>query len=306
MGSVFTMAVACMGHCVFQNFTGFDKKRAKGEFFRLALSVLWMLSAALLMALVQINGDSMQASRLKRIQTGGAANNVMDRIFISLPKIPDGSLWNPDIALHSFIVISLVACFVHWPFLTAIARLRRYMWLFGFGYFLRMFCLAGTIMPPSNPTCVPVERGLIESILMTPALLFGFIHTCTDKIFSGHTIVATLLMWSWIDARAAVSDPWYSPWYIYPVAHTIFMILTSIMGWNHYTVDIIVSLFINTLNYWMYRSLLYIYQIYGRKAPDGSYTHLAPLPSRFIAWLDGADLDPSLSAAPVGETSEIV
>ena len=251
-----------------------------------------MLTSALVMALVQISGDSLQAQRLGNSPLSINIHSIIDRTFVLLPKIPDDSYWNPDIALHSFIVISLVAAFVHYPFLTALARLRRFLWLFGLGYFFRMLCLAGTIMPPSNPTCVPIERGIVESILMTPALLFGFIHTCTDKIFSGHTIVAILIMWSWIGARIEASDPWYSPWFIYPVAHTFFMICTSVMGWNHYTVDIVVAIIVNSLTYWLYRSLLHIYHIYGSCKPGSSHTNVrhASTIAKAIGWLDGADL----------------
>lgn len=264
-----------------------DRTRAKAEFIRLAISIAWLLCTALAMALVQIDGDSLQAENMSiRIESGTESNitPIVDRVFAGLPKIPDGSFFNPDIALHSFMIISLVAAFINWPLLTAIARFRRFLWLFGLGYFLRMLCLAGTIMPPSNPTCIPIERSLIESILMTPALLFGFIHTCTDKIFSGHTIVATLILCSWIDARIEASDAWYSVWFIYPVLHFLFMVTTSIMGWNHYTVDIVVSIIVNVLTFSLYKCLLYVY------VSRQEITQSIPLLFRIVGWLDGADL----------------
>ena len=278
--------------------------RLKGELLRLLCAGCWFGLAALVMAIVQMNGDSLHARNVKSPLEAATAllqiptfNTLFDVSFDSLPQLAPTNPFNPDNVLHSFILASVVAGLFHWPLLTFIARLRRFGWLFGTGYLLRMCSLASTVLPPSNPLCVPVERTLPQMFLTAPKLLFGMLHTCTDKLFSGHTMVATLLVWFWQDARSAVGDRWFSPWRAYPVVHSLLMVLASVMGWNHYTVDIVLAFIIATLLHWVYKELLVIGQLQTRYASGGSCgaesDEIKSVPRWLVqlcAWCDGADL----------------
>jgi hypothetical protein len=119
-----------------------------------------------------------------------------------------------------------------------------------------MFTLAFTVMPPSDPACVPIERTLTQSFAMAPMLLFGLVRNCTDKIYSGHTTVATLLWLFWREARIEQGDRPWSFWRVYPAAHLLAMTTSSVLGRHHFTVDIVVSFIITALTYWSYRMLL--------------------------------------------------
>jgi hypothetical protein len=300
------MTIAALSGRIARHWKGLLRNsRLQDELKRLTLSVLWFGVCAFCMAMVQINGDALHAkfvrpslmSLLSVAKNNGEAEvpAVFDVAFKTFPKIPGDSIFNPDVFLHSFILVSLIAALIHWPPLTFIARLRRYFWLFGFGYFLRMCTLAGTVLPPSNPFCVPQARTIWETIAMTPALLFGRVHTCTDKLFSGHTTVATLLFWSWVDARKIAGDGKISFWRIYAFVHFVGMIITSILGWNHYTVDIVLSAIINTFTYHCYTFAVVIKQ--QQQKSNMVTDEIRALPSHIIsiiAWCDGTDISPTM------------
>jgi hypothetical protein len=177
-----------------------------------------------------------------------------------------------------------------------LARTRRYFWLYGVGYFLRMCSLAGTVLPPSNPLCIPQMRSWWETAKMTPLLLIGKANTCTDKLYSGHTTVATLLLWFWLDARNIAGDRTISFWRVYAVFHFFGMITTSILGHNHYTVDIVLAFIINTLTYTCYKYSLIIGQYqHQTTVTELTSDELKTVTKRFIRliyWCDGADIIP--------------
>lgn len=309
--------------------------RLKEELLRLGCAIVWFGVTAFCMAMVQINGDSLHArhvrSHLGTAKEGirqqlmiakslGAddtalhniANNfnaIHDIAFHTLPNLPAESPFNPDLTLHSYIIISLIAGLKHWDHLRFIARLRRFLWLFGAGYLLRMCTLAATVLPPSDHMCEPKERGLLEMVLMAPQLLVGRARTCTDKLFSGHTLVATLLLWFWWDARTAAGDRLFSIWRIYAVVHALTMVLASLIGWNHFTVDVVLAFIISSLLFWFYKSILVIGS--HRKIAenlgaslDSQESHCVPhWLVRLIGWCDGADLEPILE--PVGPPEQM-
>lgn len=252
----------------------YQNKRLKSEIFKTLIVLLIFAVVSLTMAMIQLRGDSLHGSKVRNILLDKTKSKSTDDIEVrtnrSDPleiiaihdflidesmKIDDDSYFNPDIALHSFLVISLFSAIIYFrktPYKT-LSLFRRVGLLVSFGYFLRTLCLASTVLPPSNPSCIVKERGVLESLLEAPKLLFGHIHTCTDKLFSGHTTVAMALLWSWVDTcnLAGHKNPFY-PVKLYAYIHVLYMIITSILGWNHYTVDIILSAIINTLSYKLY------------------------------------------------------
>lgn len=298
----------------------FKNGRLKKELSRLVWALGWFLLCALLMVIVQLYGDSTHVRRVRRLwlspasaATAGAvfsgnsntsaimetwspssseylrSTGVYDVIFENLPNFLDHRILNPDLMLHTYLIFSLIAAALHWSLPVFIRRFRRYFWLYGWGYLLRMFTLAFTILPPSNVACVPVERTLLESLAMAPKLMFGGAHSCTDKIFSGHTTVATLLFWSWQEARTEAGDAPLSRWRFYAMTHLLSMALTSILGRNHYTVDIIVSFIVNSMSYWIYRLLLALGAM--RRRSSISLPVLVPQEAvDLVQWCDGIDL----------------
>lgn len=262
-------------------------ERWKSEMARLFYSMMWFTFCASCMAFVQINGDSMfadyQASSAMRLES---TSHIRDMFFELLPIIRTISVVNPDFILHLFITTSLISGLYQWGPLLLVAKVRRYFWIYGTGYLLRMCTLAFTVMPPSNPACVPLRRTFLESLFITPHLLLSHVHTCTDKIFSGHTLVATLLLCFWFEASNDFR------WRGYALFSWCSMVSTSLMGRCHYTVDITVAFIVAMLIYWVYRLLLMIGEL-TRQCPDlylsKKVAHLYPIIS-LICWCDGLDL----------------
>lgn len=254
---------------------------------RLFYSMAWFAFCASCMAFVQVNGDSVFADyQMSSAMRLDSPSHIRDIFFEVLPVIRKVSVVNPDFTLHLFIATSLISGLFQWGPLLFVAKARRYFWIYGTGYLLRMCTLAFTVMPPSNPTCVPLKRTLLESLLMTPHLLLSHVHTCTDKIFSGHTLVATLLLCFWFEASDDVR------WRGYALFSWCSMVSTSLMGRCHYTVDIAVAFIVAMLIYWVYRLLLMIGEL-ARQYPDlylsKRTAHLYPAIS-LICWCDGLDL----------------
>jgi len=256
----------------------------------------------MLMAFVQIQGDAWYARQL--VQNKEASIVLHDLVFANLPRTNNPPLLNPDTALHSFIVFSVLTAFIVFPLELFIARARRFLWLFGAGYWLRMWSLVGTVLPPSDPLhCVPQNRNILESLLMMPKLLLGGAHTCTDKIFSGHSLVALLLLGFWWEEaklRERLERPRQRSLlrliaYLYPLIHTIFMMVTSLLGRNHYLVDIVVASIVTILlmrsYFWLLAySLLQQYSHCQNLDPaviEGSPSTKLQL---IVLWCEGQDL----------------
>ncbi len=302
--------------------------RGKSELLRLGVAVGWFLLCGILMAVVQMNGDTLHARHMRGDAepllldadgrpTGqaGASSGIYDVVFNGARKIADDSIWNPDVFLHTYIVVSIVGAVVHWPLMVLVARARRFFFLFGLGYLLRALALLATVLPPSNPTCIPIERSFLQSLLMIPLVTFGGMHTCTDKLYSGHTTTATLLTWFWIDARRIAGDRAVSFWKLYAVVHAVAMCITSVLGWNHYTVDIVLAAIVNTLTYMSYTYLALIRRMAPLGGGGGGVREGAPLARHQIllaspvalstvAWLEAIDLDDAERASLAMEACE--
>jgi hypothetical protein len=114
-----------------------------------------------------------------------------------------------DLLLNSFIGLS-VACFgLRWLWqrkrdgpqtahFTNLRLARRFLWMLATAYFLRSFSLLSTTMPPSDPRCQYRQRAWNEIPLMAIEIMSKTGNTCSDKIFSGHSSMATLLGLFWL------------------------------------------------------------------------------------------------------------
>lgn len=121
--------------------------------------------------------------------------------------------------------------------------------------------------------------------------------------------MTTLLIWFWMDARTVAGDGWFSLWRLYPLVHSLLMVFASVMGWNHYTVDIVLAFIIATLLYWTYKELLVIDQLWRKNPESGMDTEEARCVPKWLAklcgWCDGADLVNSSISEAIGENQYI-
>jgi hypothetical protein len=167
--------------------------------------------------------------------------------------------------------------------LVAVQVVRRFIWLMAMGYALRGVCLFGTILPPSNPRCLYVERRSWRDILVAvPGLLSGSAHTCSDKIFSGHTLVATLLAAFWFRLCGNTLGR------IYAAANWTLMVSCSLAGRHHYTVDIVVGCIVAALLFHVYHLVLRVVML--EQDTDQQLLFVDRRVRAIISYMDGLDL----------------
>jgi hypothetical protein len=217
------------------------------EILRTLCALLYFIVMAMVMVSVQVSNDN-HSIETKVITQRSLPDVVLDSKHRL--ELPAGM---PDWALLSFVLISM-ACHMIFvkPRTRLILTMRRFFWLLGSGYGLRALSLLGTVLPPSNPNCQYRYRTRLQILLAGPQLMVGAIHTCSDKIFSGHTIVATLVSCFWWN----LTENWLVR--CYPIIHELFMILCSLNGRHHYTVDIVVALIVAVTLFHLYHLLVRI------------------------------------------------
>lgn len=242
--------------------------RWKREVLRTLAAVLWFGGVAYCMSVVQIIGDE------RMIRSGLTTMTPLPDAGLDL--LPHPSWWPKsaaDLVLNSYVVISLLACILSARFnragpISVLIYVRRLLWLFGFCYFLRLLTLGGTTLPSSNPHCLFVKRALLDYLTTGPLVLIGRAQTCTDKLFSGHTALATLLTWFWLATFWTKAPRWQKfPARIYALCHGSAVFIASMMCRHHYTVDVVLAIIIATLVFHMYHLIIWVKEGYDRGHP---------------------------------------
>lgn len=77
---------------------------------------------------------------------------------------------------------------------------RRFMWMLTIAYGLRAITVLSTTMPPSDTRCSIRQRNWSEIPFMVVEIMLKQGNSCTDKVFSGHSSLATLIGLTWIGA----------------------------------------------------------------------------------------------------------
>lgn len=123
--------------------------------------------------------------------------------------------WMPieaaDLFLNSLIAFSIGMFFLSWwwrikaygaveAHFRSFRIARRFMWMLTAAYALRAFTVLSTTMPPSDTRCTFRQRSWLEIPFMAFEIMSKRGNSCTDKIFSGHSSMATLLGLTWIGA----------------------------------------------------------------------------------------------------------
>lgn len=243
-------------------------KEWKRELARTLAALLWFGVVAYLMSVVQIIGDE------RMIRSGLTNMTPLPDAGLDLVPHPD---WWPksaaDLTLNSYVVISLVACCISAALngggpVFVMIYVRRLLWLFGLCYFLRLMTLGGTTLPSSNTKCLFVKRTMLDYLTTGPLVLIGKAQTCTDKLFSGHTALATLLTWFWL-ATFWTKSPRIQKFVarIYAFIHGSGVFIASMMCRHHYTVDVVLAIIIASLVFHIYHLIIWVKEGYDRGHP---------------------------------------
>lgn len=251
-----------------------------------------------------------------------------DPLFDHLSELlPDESAlrgWLPDLFLSTFIGISLAVTLL----LPAHTRItyqslvvgRRILWILSLLYLFRMWSFLVTTVPNPVQNCVPKYGDDPTSyLILVGRMATGKVSACTDNIYSGHTALATVLLYS----NVIYARRWYFS--IYSIAHVLAIISTILLTRLHYTVDVLIALFMTSFVYCLYHFLLLIHvdgHLYRALAIDGAKIRREGSDSRFLserrlilrltgtnllkmlAWMDGMDLRTSFKIVQVTRRDE--
>lgn len=181
--------------------------------------------------------------------------------------------------------------------------MRRLLVIYSIILVLRSIFVVSTSLPDPSPKCleqkpyipysqpIPLEKSGIESSFWrgVKQTLFPFeSSTCGDLIFSGHTVAFMLCSLIWDRYFTGHRLRW--PVYLYH-ALTILGLLSIISVRFHYTIDVIVAVFV-TISVWQRYHIFVDYrQLYVERDTEiteiseggiikvietGDYTHLLP------------------------------
>jgi len=228
------------------------------DHYRTVGAFLFCVIAYIFMGIVQVwqQGRSSQAS-----------GKISDLAFDFLPFLDWP--WLSSV----FLIILLIATILVSPFTGYFELLwRRHFWMQGTLFALRALTISGTVFPDPRGKCSPhidddwiVWHGILTTV--------GLYTTCSDMMFSGHTVTFILLAFIWhqyvkIEWAAALVYTW------------VFIgILSLLVTRFHYIDDIIVA-FMLTIGI----IIIYHWSIYGIEFDEHAPFHRL---RAYIRILDG-------------------
>lgn len=187
-----------------------------------------------------------------------ATDPLFDHVSALLPDLSNMRSWLPDAFLTSFLAISLIITLLF----PRSARLkyqsiivgRRMMWILSILYLFRMASFLVTTVPNPVHNCIPkYPQDPASYLILMGRMATGKVSACTDNIYSGHTTLATVLFYT----NVIYARRWYfSLWSVLHVAAILFTILLTRL---HYSVDVLIALFMTSFVYCLYHFLLLIY-----------------------------------------------
>jgi hypothetical protein len=216
------------------------------EILRGLLAFVFFSCMVLIMLAVQVNNDNRSLALSVHLQRS-LHDYMLDGPRLNIPsKMVD---W----VLSALVVMSVVChlIFVK-PGIRFLLTARRFFWLLGIAYGLRALSMAGTILPPSDSSCHYQYTSPMDFVLLLPRVLLGENISCSDQLFSGHTILATLLACFWWN----LSSSWLLR--CYAILHESAIIFCSLGARQHYTVDIVVALIVGVAAFHLYHLLVRI------------------------------------------------
>lgn len=187
-----------------------------------------------------------------------ATDPLFDHVFSMLPNKSAWRGWLPDLLLTSFLVISLVVTLL----LPTKKRIRfqsivvgrRLMWTLSLLYLFRTVSFLVTTVPSPLYQCVPkYPQDPTAYLLFIGKMATGKMTACTDNIYSGHTALVTVLFFM----NLTYSGRWY--FVMYSFVHASAVLFTILLTRLHYSVDILIALFMTSFVWCTYHFLLLIF-----------------------------------------------
>lgn len=177
-------------------------KNAQRTLFALLYTGFW---AVFMTSMQAVSDNRAIAAGLHKQASQPLPDLIMDRAPSWL------SIHAADWTLNALIYLSEIMFLVAWwwrikayglveAHFRSFRQARRFMWILSFAYAFRAFTVLSTTMPMSDARCSIRHRQWHEIVLFVGELMLHKGNSCTDKIFSGHSTMATLLCLTWLGA----------------------------------------------------------------------------------------------------------
>ncbi|CRG93827.1 sphingomyelin synthase 2, putative [Plasmodium gallinaceum] len=210
---------------------------------KLIFSLLYLLISLIIQGFFMIYSDSYY----KRY-TPPLGDRIHD-LFEYPPKWASYNLSNNLIAILTVFVFFRLIIFNSVYLSIAIAC--RFLYMLGSFYILRGILIYVTSLPATLDTCLPLESGSFRfNLLQILKINMNLVYVCSDLIISGHSFSTTLLLM-------------FSLYYMNNVILKIilslfccFIYIFIIIGFIHYTSDVLLGLFFGVFIFSFYHIML--------------------------------------------------
>lgn len=319
-----------------------ERNRLKRETIRLFVTLITFLSALGLMTLSQMESDRWFDYYTRQLILNSAYkglanednsfvevlgldnhNNTMyaieplhDRIFEYLPNWSSMRNWLPDTLLISLLLSSIFfnLIWISKPTIDwqGFIVFRRILWILTFLYIFRTLSFMITTVPNPIYNCVPkyVADNLLKSknqdrltilnryISLIGDMVSGKVSACTDNIYSGHTALITTCVFTFFAYNHSLILK------LYALLHAALAIIAILITRLHYSIDVLVALFVTSFVYLTFHFILAIYlsrellkshnhldnnQILFNECKSASKLANISL-CKLIYWMDGMDI----------------
>jgi hypothetical protein len=270
------------------NFQDLKVAILRPQFLRLLLLILVLSVVTVAMMATQIFADNIAFDLIHQSNHTYMNEPLFDLVLSKIPFlpiiVPVVEMPISDFSLALFILTSIVyLCFLH-PRIKSdrLILARRYITALTISYFFRLFCVLVTRLPGADPNCI-VKKRVDDQFWM--GLLNSYGSICTDMIFSGHTVTTIHLLWLWILENPRNPIP-----KIYASLHAFGAVSLFLMSRLHYSVDILVGLYVAILVSFSYSVLI------SMRATSDLKTRFPTLYSmkKIVDWIECSDVNPEM------------
>ncbi|KAI8579441.1 hypothetical protein K450DRAFT_242183 [Umbelopsis ramanniana AG] len=279
------------------------------EAFRLLFCIIWLI----LCGMIECFMAQLSDIRYSYVYPGKTPA-LQDLLFDALPYVSNVQLVN--YLLETTIICTVIGLALQSPdWTTRWTILRRWCFIMGWLYLFRSITIVVTTLPsPLRDGCIPPTLSISGSVGQRFGAFFetvaGNDQSCGDNIFSGHTCVMASCALAWrIHARANRILGWLL--YLIAAAGILMIIFTH----YHYTIDVLLALFIVYVSWYIYmrcirdatmhyvlghelHTEMSVFDTNGGMTAKEKYQFLVcqphPLGSRILMWIcmyaDGLDI----------------
>ncbi|CAD2095338.1 sphingomyelin synthase 2, putative [Plasmodium vinckei brucechwatti] len=209
---------------------------------KLLISFVFFIVALFIQSFLMIYSDSYY------IRYTTPLSDRLHELIGSPPKWVSYNLSNILVGLLSITFIQLI---LFNSIYLSIAIMCRFLYMHGFFYILRGTLLYITSLPATLKTCIPLERGDIGfNLLQVVKLNLNLVSVCTDLILSGHSFTTTiflLFIFCYMDNVVLK---------IITALLSCFVYSSLIVGFIHYTSDVILGTLFGFFIFGLYHLLL--------------------------------------------------